>query len=288
MSVVNVPKQRKALITGASSGIGEATAKAFANNGYHVILVARSGDLLEQLCNDINQQGGNSEFIPVDLADGDATSELASTVIRRHGYIDVLVNNAGYGPPFPLEQMDRQKLRHAFDVNVLSGMQLIGGLTPMWREHGSGRVINVSSLTRYVSAPVAATYAGTKGAMETMTNCLRLELKPWNIEFSLVIPGFVDTPTFDKSKAAGKEMRDAPDNPYQTWMKNLEEFSDSQSGSAIPPQAVAKVILAAANASKPKHRYFVPFSSSLAAMLFGLLPSRIADKLLLKMYRWGS
>jgi NAD(P)-dependent dehydrogenase (short-subunit alcohol dehydrogenase family) len=282
------PTKPVALITGASSGIGESTAHYFAQKGWHVVLVARRKDLLETLVLEIEKQGGSGEAFAADLASEQETTALAQHIINKIGRLDVLVNNAGYGPPFALEQMDREKLRHAFDVNILSGMQLIAELIPFWREQHGGRVVNISSLTNYVSAPVASSYAGTKGAMEAMTRCLRLELAPWNIQLSLVIPGFVDTPTFDKAREQGKDTRDAPGNPYKKWMDNLDDFAASQTSQAISPDVVAKVIFNAATAAKPKHRYFVPFTATIAAFIFGLLPSTLADKLLLKMYSWGN
>lgn len=276
-----------ALITGASSGIGEATAFYFAEQNWQVILVARSKDLLDSIAEKIKAKGGVAFVYAVDLASDEQTTKLAQVIKTDFGRLDVLINNAGYGPPFAMEQMSREKLQHAFDVNVLSGMQLIGELTPMWRKQSGGRVVNISSLSNYVSAPVASSYAGTKGAMEAMTRCLRLELAPWKIQLSLVIPGFVDTPTFDKSRAMGADIRHADDNPYKKWIDALEEFSFSQASKAISPDVVAKTIFIAATANKPKHRYFVPFSSKIAVVLFGILPSRLVDRILLKMYSWG-
>jgi NAD(P)-dependent dehydrogenase (short-subunit alcohol dehydrogenase family) len=178
-------------------------------------------------------------------------------------------------------------MRHVFDVNLLSGMQLIAELTPVMREQGGGRIINISSLTRYVGAPLAGAYAATKGGMEAMTACMRLELSPWNIELSLIVPGFVDTPTFDKSREAGQDLRDDPNNPYQKLMSDLDDFAQDQLKSAVPPEDVGKAVVKAVTADSPKTRYFVPKSARTAARMFGVLPDRLADRLLLKMYKWG-
>jgi NAD(P)-dependent dehydrogenase (short-subunit alcohol dehydrogenase family) len=225
--------------------------------------------------------------VPTDLSDAEQTSALARTALDTFGRVDVLVNNAGYSPPYALEQMDRTALRHVFDVNLLSGMQLIAELTPSMREQGGGRVINISSLTRYVGGPLIAAYAATKGGMEAMTACLRLELSPWNIQLTLIVPGFVDTPTFDKSRAAGQHMRDDPSNPYREWNANLENFAADQYKSAIPPEDVGKAVVKAATSDSPKTRYFVPKSARTSVRMFAALPDRFADRLLLKMYKWG-
>ncbi|MGB5683120.1 MAG: SDR family NAD(P)-dependent oxidoreductase [Polyangiales bacterium] len=153
MKVEN-PSSKVAIVTGASSGIGEATARRFAEGGFTVVLAARRQDLLDGIASEITHEGGRALAVPTDLSDADETSALVRAALGAYGRVDVLVNNAGYGPPFPLEQLDRNALRHVFDVNLLAAMQLIGELIPIMREQGGGRVINVSSLARYVGAPL--------------------------------------------------------------------------------------------------------------------------------------
>jgi NAD(P)-dependent dehydrogenase (short-subunit alcohol dehydrogenase family) len=283
----NDKSERVAIVTGASSGIGEATARCLAKAGFSVVVAARRADLLDGIVSDITAEGGTALSVPTDLSDAEETSALVKTTLEAFGRVDVLVNNAGYSPPCALEQLDRQAMRHVFDVNLLSGMQLIAELTPVMREQGGGRIINISSLTRYVGAPLAGAYAATKGGMEAMTACMRLELSPWNIELSLIVPGFVDTPTFDKSREAGQDLRDDPNNPYQKLMSDLDDFAQDQLKSAVPPEDVGKAVVKAVTADSPKTRYFVPKSARTAARMFGVLPDRLADRLLLKMYKWG-
>ena len=283
----NEKPERVAIVTGASSGIGEATAHCLAQAGYAVVLAARRADLLDSIVADIRAAGGEALSVPTDLSDAEQTSALVRTTLETFGRVDVLVNNAGYGPPYALEQMDRTALRHVFDVNLLSGMQLIAELTPTMREQGGGRIVNISSLSRYVGAPLVAAYAATKGGMEAMTACMRLELSPWNIQFSVIVPGFVDTPTFDKSRQAGEHLRDDPSNPYRQLMSDLDAFATEQLKSAVPPEDVGKAVVKAVTADSPKTRYFVPWSARTAARMFGSLPDRVADRLLLKMYKWG-
>ena len=279
--------KRVAIVTGASSGIGEATARCLAQAGFSVVVAARRAELLDELVSRIEADGGEALSVPADLSDAQQTSSVARAALERFGRVDVLVNNAGYGPPFALEQMDREAMRHVFDVNLLSGMQLISELTPSMRAHGGGRIINVSSLTRYVGAPMAAAYAATKGGMEALTACMRLELSPWNIELVLIVPGFVDTPTFDKARAAGDQLRNDPDNPYRQLMEDLDDFAKEQLESAVSPEEVGKAVVKAATVRSPKTRYFVPRSSRTAVRMFAALPDRTADKLLMKMYKWG-
>ncbi|MBW2586597.1 MAG: SDR family NAD(P)-dependent oxidoreductase [Deltaproteobacteria bacterium] len=279
--------ERVAIVTGASSGIGEASAHCLAKAGFSVVLAARRADLLDGIVADITAQGGKALSVPTDLSDAEQTSALVRTTLDTFGRVDTLVNNAGYSPPCALEQLDREAMRHVFDVNLLSGMQLLAELTPVMREQGGGRVINISSLSRYVGAPLAGAYAATKGGMEALTACMRLELSPWNIKLSLIVPGFVDTPTFDKSREAGQHLRDDPNNPYQKLMSDLDDFAQDQLKSAISPEEVGKAVVKAATAASPKTRYFVPKSARTAARIFGALPDHLSDRLLLKMYKWG-
>ncbi len=280
--------EKVAIVTGASSGIGEAAAHCLADAGYVVVLAARRANLLDRIAREIVDGGGKALSVPTDLSKADETSALLKKTLDELGRVDLLVNNAGYGPPYALEQLDRDALRHVFDVNLLAGMQLIGEVTPVMRAQGGGRIINMGSLTQYVGAPMAAAYAATKRGMDAMTDCMRLELAPWNIELVLVVPGFVDTPTFDKAREAGRHLRDDPDNPYRQLMSNLDDFAKEQLESAVSPEEVGRVVVQAATAAKPKTRYFVPRGAKTAARMFRMMPDRLADRLLLKMYKWGS
>lgn len=278
---------KAAIVTGASSGIGEATARCLARAGFSVALAARREDLLQRIATAIESEGGRALVVATDLSDPDQTSHLVRRTLDVLGRVDLLVNNAGYGPPYALEQLDRTALRHVFDVNLLAAMQLIGELTPVMREQGGGRIINVSSLSRYVGAPFASAYAATKAGMEAMNACMRLELAPWNIELTVVVPGFVDTPAFDTSRQAGQHLRDDPDNPYRELMDHLDEFAQEQLKSAISADEVGALITAIATSPRPKARYFAPRSAGTAARMFALMPARFAERILQKMYKWG-
>ncbi|UCH28341.1 MAG: SDR family NAD(P)-dependent oxidoreductase [Myxococcales bacterium] len=278
------PNNRVAIVTGASSGIGEAAARRFAKGGFAVVLAARRKGLLDRVAGDITRDGGRALSVPTNLADATETSALVQQALEAFGRVDVLVNNAGYSPPYALEQLNRSQLRHVFDVNLLSGMQLIGELTPTMREQGGGRVVNVSSLTRYVGAPFVTAYSATKGGMEAMTASARIELAPWNIRLTVVVPGWVDTPIHDFE--AGKEMREDPNNPYRELQDNLEQFARDQLESAIPSEDVAEVIWKAATVPNPKPHYFAPRSAKTAVRMFSVMPNKLAERILRGMYKW--
>ena len=168
-----------ALVTGASSGIGASAAVALAREGYDVAIVARRADRLEDCAKRAEEAGARAYPIVADLADEAATDRVAKEAHAAMGRIDLLINNAGYSPGAAIEQFSRADLRHIFDVNLLSTLQLAGAVTPIMREQGGGRIINVGSVAGMIPAPLAIPYGATKVGMHAATDALRLELMPF-------------------------------------------------------------------------------------------------------------
>lgn len=274
-----------AIVTGASSGIGEAAARALGAAGYDVALVARRTDLLELCAKQIEELGARALPVAADLADEEQTLAAVARTHERFGRIDLLVNNAGYSPGMAIEQCSRQQLRHIFDVNLLGALQMIGAVTPIMRAQGGGRIVNVGSLAATVPAPLAVPYAGTKIALHAATDALRLELAPFSIRLSLVIPGFVATEVFDKARETVEHLRADSTNPYQKKMFELEEIADENLKTAISPDDVAKVIVRAATAKRPRAYYWAPFAARLQATFMGLLPARAQDAVLKRVFK---
>jgi short-subunit dehydrogenase len=277
--------RRAAIVTGASSGIGEATARRLAENGFDVALIARRKDRLEILALEIAEAGGRAIPIAADLADEQATARAAREALDGLGRIDLLVNNAGYSPGRAVEQITRQELRHLFDVNLFSALQLIGAVTPQMRSQGSGLIINIGSVAGLISAPLAIPYAMTKIGMHAATDALRLELAPFGIKLSLVIPGFVDTAVFENAREESQHLRDDATNPYLKLMFDLDELAKKNLKNALSPDDVAILILRVANARRPKERYYAPFSVRVQHRLLSLLPARLLDAILLRVYK---
>jgi len=277
--------QRAAIVTGASSGIGEATARRLAENGFAVAIIARRKDRLETLAMEIEEAGGRAIPIAADLADEGATAGAAAEALEALGRIDLLVNNAGYSPGRAIEQITRQELRHIFDVNLFSALQLIGAVTPQMRSQGSGLIINVGSVAGLIPAPIAIPYAMTKIGMHAATEALRLELAPFGIKLSLVIPGFVDTAVFDNARKESQHLRDDVTNPYRKMMFDLDDLAKKNLKNPLSPNDVANVILRAATARRPKEQYYTPFSLKIQCVLLGLLPARLLDAVLLRVYK---
>ncbi len=276
---------RTALITGASSGIGEATARALAREGYALALIARRKDRLDLLVKEIEQSGGRALALAADLADDEATQLAARDAIQFLGRVDLLVNNAGYSPGRAIEQCSRQDLRHIFDVNLLSALQLIGAVTPQMRAQGGGRIINLGSVAGFVPAPLAIPYAATKVGLHAATDALRLELGRFGITLSLVIPGFVDTAVFDNARDASEALRADPNNPYRQTMFDLDDLAMKNLENSLSPDDVAKLIVRAATERRPRARYYTPLSTLLQKVFLGMLPARALDAILRRVYK---
>lgn len=274
-----------AIVTGASSGIGEATAECLARAGYRVALAARSGEALEEIAKRIETAGGEAIAIPTDVADEADCTALVKRTWEAFGQIDLLVNNAGFSLAAALEQLSRDEIRRTFEVNLFGALQLTGEVTPIMRDQGGGRVINISSIAGTVPAPLAVPYSATKGALESATACLRLELARWNIDLALVVPGFVQTPVFDKAKEWGEHLRTDEANPYRQTMFDLEEFANAQLENAVTPAEVGEVVLTAARAARLRPCYYVPFSAHAQMSVMSAMPTRLRDRILSRVYK---
>jgi short-subunit dehydrogenase len=275
-----------ALVTGASSGIGEACARALATRGFEVALVARRGDRLEGVAKQIEAAGGRAHCVVADLAVDEETSRAFERALEVFdGRLDLLVNNAGFSPGAALEQMTRAEIRHVFEVNLLSSLQLISRAVPILRAQGSGRIINIGSVAGAIPAPLAIPYAATKVGMHAASDALRLELAPFGIHVSTVIPGFVDTAVFDNAREAAEHLRTDPDNPYRQTFFDLDELALKNLKGALTPDDVARVVVLAATARRPKERYYAPVSAMLQIAFLGMLPARMLDWILRRVYK---
>jgi len=272
-------------VTGASSGIGEAAARALAREGYALALIARRKDRLDLLVKEIEEAGGRALALAADLADDAATGRAAREAIDFLGRIDLLVNNAGYSPGAAIEQFSREGLRHIFDVNLLSALQLTGAVTPIMRAQGGGRIINVGSLAAVVPAPLAIPYGATKIAMHAATDALRLEIGRFGIDVSLIVVGFVDTAVYENARSGAQDLRTDPNNPYRQTMFDLDALAMKNLENPLLPDDVAQVIVKAATARRPKPRYYIPRSALLQKVFLGMLPARGLDALLRRVYR---
>jgi len=189
-------KDKVIIVTGASSGIGEATAREFGREGAKVVLAARRVERLESLAQEIMQMNSGAEAlaVQVDLTKLEDIQKLIDETITRFSRVDVLVNNAGFGRLDWLENLDPVKdIQAQFDVNVLGVIQTTRQVLPVMMKQRSGHIINMCSMAGLVGTPTYTIYAATKHAVHGFSESLRREVKPWGIDVSMIYPGGVKT-----------------------------------------------------------------------------------------------
>lgn len=266
-----------ALVTGASSGIGRATALLLARSGYEVFATVRSEEKEASLRADA--AGLPIEILRLDLTDEAGATRTVQEVLRRAGHLDVLVNNAGYAKLGAIEDLPRDDLRHQFEVNVFGAMQLCREAIPAMRAQGSGRIINVSSLAGKVSVPLMGAYCASKFALEGFSDALRAELKPAGIRVAIVEPGPVAT---NFNRLARNESHAILQSP-SAWRAVYERLRhEPQERWAASSDQVARTILHAVRASHPRSRYRVRFFESLAAGFVAVIPRGAIDWLMIR------
>ena len=187
-----------AIVTGASSGIGEATAREFARAGAITVLAARRVERLKRLQKEIEKMGGEALVVPTDLRDPDQIADLVQTTVSTYGRIDILANIAGWALYHWLEEMSYEDLRNAFDVNVIGLAELTRQVIPVMKRQRSGFIFNMSSYASRVSVPPLTVYASTKYAVEGLTDGLRRALLPWGITVIRIHPSSVTGTEFNQ------------------------------------------------------------------------------------------
>jgi len=224
-------KSKVIIITGASSGIGEAAAKLLAQNGAKVVLAARRVERLQAIVNEIERSGGEAVYIQTDVASLEDMQKLAQFALQHYGRIDVLVNNAGIMPASQLQELKVHEWDQMVDVNIKGVLYGIAAVLPAMREQHSGHIINLSSVAGYTVSPTSAVYSATKFAVRAITEGLRQEESPAShIRSTIISPGMTDT-----------ELTHTISNP------ELKAMANQMNSMAISPYSIARAIAYAIN-----------------------------------------
>ena len=248
-------KGKVVIVTGASSGIGEATARQFGGAGAKVVLAARRMDRLEALVREIKALGTGADAlaVQVDLSTLDDIQSLVSRTFNSFGRVDVLVNNAGFGRMDWLENLDPEKdIQAQFDVNVLGLIQTTRQVLPVMIRQRSGHIINMCSIAGLIATPTYTIYAACKHAVHGFSEALRREVKPWGIDVSMLYPGGVTTGFGGHGSHKRKTQTKTP--------KFL----------LLSPEQVACAVLELVQ--HPRAMYIIPRLWSVAALLNKLFP----------------
>ncbi len=259
------------LVTGASSGIGLATAEHLLSRGHTVYGAARRVERMAGL----EAAGGHALRLDLTV---DASMEAAvAAVVDAEGRIDALVNNAGYGSYGAVEDVPLDEARRQFDVNLFGLARMVQLALPSMRAQRSGTVVNVSSIGGKIYTPLGAWYHATKHAVEGFSDALRLELAAFGIRVVVVEPGAIRT-EWD-GIAVDSMMETSGSGPYAAFAQKTKRFMEDayQGGSGSPPSVVAAAIAAAVEAERPKTRYVVGDQARLAVAARWLLPDRAFD-----------
>ncbi len=275
----NVAGVPLALITGASTGIGRATALRLAASGWTVLAGVRdpaAGERLEQ-----ESAQGRVIALTLDVTDSTQIAQAVERVREQtaSGGLDGLVNNAGIGISGPLELISDEDLRRQFDVNLFGQVAVTRAMLPALRAAG-GRIVLVSSIGGRVTMAFSAPYAASKHALEAVGDALRVELRNSNVKVALVEPGSVATPIWDKSRAEAESVTVPPElqQQYGHVQAAMDKAMQSTARRGVPPEEVAATIERALTSGRPRARYVVGRDARAMLAAKRLLPDLIFDR----------
>lgn len=259
------------LITGASSGIGLETALLFLKDGFKVYACARRLEQMEI----IRQKGG--ELVSLDVTSEESMKQCVNYILEKEGHIDILINNAGYGACGSIEDIPMEEVKHQYEVNVFGLGRMIQLVLPSMRKQKSGKIINISSMGGRFTSPYAGWYHSTKYAVESISDALRMEVKPWNIGVILIEPGMIQT---NWGVIAGNNIRKySGKSAYKEQAKNATEYYEKRynnaQGNLSDPKVIAQTIHKAALSRHPKTRYLAGKYS----FMFIFMKKILSDKL---------
>jgi NAD(P)-dependent dehydrogenase (short-subunit alcohol dehydrogenase family) len=270
------------LITGASTGIGEATTLRLDRAGFRVFAGVRKAEDAERLRKAASERLHVIE--PLDVTDADQVAAAAELVEKELGGEPLrgIVNNAGIGIGGPLEGLELDDFRRTIEVNTTGQLAVTKAFLPLLRR-SKGRIVNMSSIGGRVAQPFAGPYVASKYALEAVTDVLRVELLEWGIDVIAIEPGTIATPIWEKSSQEAEKVleRLSPElrDLYGKRLAKMAKVLERQTKRGVPPDKVAQAVEKALTSSRPRTRYLIGDAYVLLA-LKTLLPTRVVDKLL--------
>jgi NAD(P)-dependent dehydrogenase (short-subunit alcohol dehydrogenase family) len=255
---------RTALVTGASSGIGKATAAVLVERGYRVVGTSRRPESLAD-----SQRADGVEYLPLDLGDEASIEALAAAA----GPVDVLVNNAGESQSGPFEELPPDALRRLFEVNVLGPVRLAQLLLPGMRERRYGRMVMVGSMLASFPLAYRSSYVASKAALKGFSDGARHEYSPFGVWLTTVEPGSINTGISERRTKYTSE-----DSPHRVDFERMLAALDRNERAGTPAARVAATILTAIEAPRPKAHYAVGSNASIVFPLRRLMPSALVEK----------
>ncbi|MBD2345735.1 SDR family NAD(P)-dependent oxidoreductase [Anabaena subtropica] len=274
--------QGTVVITGASTGIGEACALHLDKLGFCVFAGVRKNSDAQKL-----QQKASQRLIPIflDVTDADSIAFAVETVKNTVGdEIFGLVNNAGIAVPGPLELLPIAEFEQQMQVNVTGQLAVTQAFLGLLRQ-GRGRIVNMGSISGRSAAPFLGAYNASKFALEALTDVMRMELRPWGISVSIIEPGAIATPIWEKSftqaDIAKENLSQSAQNLYGHALTAVRKQVGILASKSISSDIVAEAVVHALTAKKPKTRYLIGQDAKMGALLKYLLPDRLYDRVIL-------
>jgi NAD(P)-dependent dehydrogenase (short-subunit alcohol dehydrogenase family) len=277
--------QGNIVVTGASTGIGAATALLLERSGFRVFAGIRKSADGERLC---AQSSGNVVPLQLDVTEAASLRSAMDEVSARLGGEGLagLVNNAGLFVMLPVELFSIEDFRQVFDVNVVGPMAVTQAFLPLLRR-ARGRVVNIGSAAGRATGPCAGAYSASKHALESLTVAMRAELAQFGIVVSLVAPGNIRTPIWEKLRVATQRAwegaRPEVRSPYEPLMDNLRRMNEGMAETGIAPEIVARVVMRALTEPRPSTRYSVGLDSHMVDVL-RFAPDRLRELLIRKQF----
>jgi NAD(P)-dependent dehydrogenase (short-subunit alcohol dehydrogenase family) len=273
---------RSVVITGASTGIGEACARALDRGGWTVFAGVRrveDGDRLRSGASD------RLRPIAIDVTDRASIEAAREAVLHQTDRLDGLVNNAGVAVAGPLECIPIDDFRRQLEINVVGQIAVTQAFLPLVRR-AAGRVVLMGSIGGRMSTPFLGPYCASKFALEAIADALRVELMPWNVHVAIVEPGSIATPIWTKSADAAAAMRQRmpPDTDalYGEALTAVGRAAESTGRRGVAPALVADAVSHALEAPRPRTRYLVGSDARIRGILGKFIPDRMRDRLLIK------
>ncbi|MBC8170362.1 MAG: SDR family oxidoreductase [Anaerolineae bacterium] len=266
------------LITGASKGIGRATALHLDRKGFTVLAGVRNAADGDDLC---KEASARLQPILLDVTNPDQIAQVRELAGRQK--VDGLVNNAGIAVAAPLEHLPIEEFRRQIEVNLTGQLAVTQALIPALR-HSKGRIINISSIGGRIAGTMLGAYHASKFALEALTDTLRQELAPWDIQVVSIEPGGIATPIWDTSLAVANRllaaMTEQGRQDYAQAIAGAQALAEHTTKSGLPPERVAEVIERALTARKPRTRYVVGMDAQIGTRILANLPDRLRDRVL--------
>jgi len=267
------------IVTGASAGLGEATARRLAHAGARLVITARRQDRLDALARELDPSGASVLALAGDVTSDTDRRKLVEAALAKFGRIDALVNNAGYGTRGPVEMAPVDLIRKNYETNVFSLIALTQLVLPGMRERRSGCIVNIGSVAGKIARPLSSIYDSTKHALEALTDGLRGELKPFGVRVTLIRPGFILT---EFVAAADKVSAGIVENagPYAPFYEGYSANTATMRRVAGVPDDIARLVEKALVSDNPAPRYSGPFHAKVFLFLKWILPDRVLELVL--------